>query len=315
MKKIKIKFVDFWKGFNYEESDFYKILEKRYIVEISDEPEFIIYSVFGDEYLEYDCIKIFYTGENVIPDFNLCDYAIGFCYLEYGHRYLRMPLYTLLNCKKYFEKAIIIHKIEITKREKFCNFIYSNKNADKEREEFYNLLSKYKKVDSGGKYLNNIGGAVEDKFLFQQKYKFSIAFENTSSEGYITEKLIEAKAAGTIPIYWGNPKVDKEFNANSFINCHKYKNFDEVVEEIKKIDVDEELYRKYMKEPFVSNENIIEENLKKLEEFLIYIIEHKKIERPQNKTTLNFTSYNKLNSYKKLMKNKIAKKIIKRWFR
>lgn len=314
MKKIKIKFVDFWKGFKYEESDFYKILEKKYIIEISENPEFLIYSVFGDKYLEYNCIKIFYTGENVIPDFNLCDYAIGFAYLEYGKRYLRMPLYTLFNYQNYYKKAIKIHKKKIKEREKFCNFVYSNKNADEERENFYTLLSKYKKIDSGGRYLNNINKIVEDKFSFQQLYKFSIAFENTTSVGYTTEKLIEAKAAGTIPIYWGNPEIIKEFNTKSFINCHEYENFNEVVEEIKKIDTSQELYEKYMKEPLVYDENIIEKNIEQLEKFLEYIVENKKIERPLNKTSLNFTSYNKLKLYRKLINNKIMKKIIKIFF-
>ena len=50
--------------------------------------------------------------------------------------------------------------------------------------------------------MNNIGGAVSDKFAFQQKHKFSIAFENTSYCGYCTEKIVEAFVAGTIPIYW-----------------------------------------------------------------------------------------------------------------
>ena len=40
MKKIRINFVDFVKQFNIMESDFYKILSKKYEIEISDEPDF-----------------------------------------------------------------------------------------------------------------------------------------------------------------------------------------------------------------------------------------------------------------------------------
>lgn len=34
-----------------------------------------------------------YTGENQVPDFNICDYAIGFHYIYFQDRYIRFPLY------------------------------------------------------------------------------------------------------------------------------------------------------------------------------------------------------------------------------
>lgn len=309
MKKIKLKFVDFWKGFNYKENDFYRILSQKYKVEISDSPDIIFYSVFGKEYLDYDCIKIFYTGEDVIPDFNSCDFGIGYTYFGFGNRYLRMPLYNLFQYKKYFKLALDIHNQKMRQREKFCNFIYSNGNADKRREEFYNLLSKYKKVDSGGRYLNNIGGPVEDKFSFQQQYKFSIAFENSSNIGYTTEKLIEAKAAGTIPIYWGNPEIAKEFNTKSFINCHDYNSFEEVIEEIKKIDNDDKLYFNYLKEPFSYNENMLEEYEKKLENFLYSIIENNQKMRNNSQAVKSYASDSL--KYKNLRENKFVKPYLK----
>ena len=80
---------------------------------------------------------------------------------------------------------------------------------------FFDKLSTYKQVSSGGRFRNNIGGAVADKKAFQADHKFAIAFENTSYDGYCTEKLMEAFAAGTIPIYWGDPNVAKDFNPES----------------------------------------------------------------------------------------------------
>lgn len=308
--KIKIKFVDFWSTFNEIDNDFYKILNKKYEIEISDEPDFLIYSVFGFENFNYNCIKIFYTGENIIPDFNNCDYAIGFHKLNFGKRYLRMPIYNFFIYKKFFKIALNIHKEKINKRNKFCNFIYSNGNADEKRQEFYSLLSNYKKIDSGGKYLNNIGGPVENKYEFQKLYKFSIAFENSSSIGYTTEKLIEAKAAGTIPIYWGDPEVAKEFNSKSFINCHEYENFEDVIKEIKKIDIDEKLYESYLKEPFNKKENeLIEEYDKNLEEFLYSIIDNKEKMRCDCTAVRGYAS--NLKKYGILKKNKYLKPYVK----
>lgn len=266
MKTIKLDFVDFWKGFNKENNYFINVLKKIYNIELSSEPDYIIYAYPGYAALKYDCVRIFFTAENIRPDFNLCDYAIGFDWMSFEDRYYRLPLYRIY--EEDFKKALIKHKISdscLDNKSKFCNFIYSNGDANIIRENFFYLLNRYRKVDSGGKYLNNIGYYVNDKFEFQQQYKFSIAFENSSTIGYTTEKLIQAAAAGTIPIYWGNPEVHREFNTKSFINCHEYNNFDDVVSKVIEIDQNPELYYEMMKEPLfyddVVPKNLTEEAL------------------------------------------------------
>lgn len=258
MKKIKIKFVDFWPGFNEEDNYFIELLKKKYDVQIHDNPDYIIYSVFGKKHLEYECIRILYVGENMIPNFNECDYAIGYYYIDFEDRYIRMPLSVIFRLKN-LELALSKHnglENESVHNKKFCNFIYSNGEADRIREEFFYKLSDYRKVDSGGRYINNIGQPVEDKLEFQKEYKFSIAFENSCAPGYTTEKIIDAFAAKTIPIYWGNPKISEDINEKAFINCHEYNNIDEVIELVKKIDSDNELYKSYLAEPIFKEERI-----------------------------------------------------------
>ena len=76
-KLIKVAFVDFEPGFVPEKSLLYRILLQNYQVELSKEPEYLIYSNYGERHTRYDCVRIFYTRENVTPDFNFCDYAIG----------------------------------------------------------------------------------------------------------------------------------------------------------------------------------------------------------------------------------------------
>lgn len=268
---LKVKFVDFpdtcIRDFTME------ILKEEFgEVQESDSPEFLFYSVFGHEHLKYDCVRIFWTGENFQPDFNICDYAIGFSHIEFEDRYKRIPLYYFYLPD--YQKARNKHNIsedEIRKKTKFCNFIYSNDKASKEREEFFDLLSKYKIVDSGGKYRNNIGGPVKDKYEFQKDYKFSIAFENSSTSGYTTEKILQAFSAGTIPIYWGNPNVGNDFNEEAFINCHNYNSFEEVIELIKKIDNDDELFKKYLREPIGKEEKFPEYALNEYRTYVIHI--------------------------------------------
>ena len=250
-RNIRIGFVDFWDGFDVNDNFFVNLLSRRYNVEVSDSPDYLFYSVFGSEHLRYDCVSIFYTGENQSPDFNLCDYALGFEYISFGDRYFRLPNYILYPGDYIAMEKKHTHSYEelTSGRDGFCSFVYSNNNASPERSVFLDLLSEYKLVSSGGRLRNNVGGPVADKNAFQRKYKFSITFENISHEGYTTEKLVQAFAAGSVPIYWGDPRVAEVFNSKAFINCHDYSSLEEVVDVVKKIDGDDDLYRFMQAQP------------------------------------------------------------------
>lgn len=292
-RKIKVKFVDFFDDFEVTNNDFWNTLCDRYDVELSDQPDYLFYSGFGYEYLKFDCIRIFYTGECYTPNFNECDYAIAFDRLSFGDRYLRIPLYNILQYKPEYEQLKnrpVFTETDLKDKKGFCSFVVSNCFADDVRAVFYDKLSLYKTVASGGRFRNNIGGAVTDKKKFQSKYKFAIAFENASYDGYCTEKLMEAFAAGTIPIYWGDPGVVKDFNPESFINAHDFNSFDEVVARVKEIDNDDALYMKIRNANPLQNSNTDNG----LAEFLYHIIDQdieKAYRRPDSIPAINYESF------------------------
>jgi len=256
MDKIKIQFEDFWHSNDLEEivdNPIYKILSKRYELVLSDNPDFLVYSCFGNNYLKYNCIRIFYTGENVRPNFDECDYAFSFDYPVTKRNY-RLPLYKLYPEFDDIRGGGVDTEAVLSENRKFCNFVYSNDKA-KERIDFFTKLNNRKHVDSGGRVLNNIGRCVENKVDFLRQYKFTIAFENTSYPGYTTEKIMQPFVANSIPIYWGDPLVSQDFNSKAFINCHDYGSFDEVIDRVIEIDGNDELYKEYLSEP-VFPENI-----------------------------------------------------------
>ena len=264
-KEVIVAFEDFWKSFDIYDNFIVSSLKKKYDVKIIDvknhpdqkkEVQYLFYADFSNNHLEYSCIRIYFTGENLIPNFNSCDYAMGFEYISLGDRYLRYPLY--LACfQDDMELALKKHQgitNDYAKR-KFCAMVVSNWwHCSDERENFFKLLSEYKVVDSGGRYLNNINqpNGVEDKNKFQIEYKFSLCFENSSSEGYCTEKLMQSFSAKTVPIYWGDPSVVNQFNPKAFINCNSFSSFDEAVKYIIEIDKDDERYLSMLKEPAIS---------------------------------------------------------------
>lgn len=292
MKRIKIKFSGMGGNFNPNNNFIINILKNRYIVELSEEPDYLIYSVNSKDYLKFDCIRIFYTAENLVPDFNICDYGIGFHYMSFGDRYIRFPLYLVDGFKAYegddyaSDLQLALHKhesigVESIVKEKFCAFVYSNAQAATCREKMFDALSQYKKVDSGGRYRNNVGGPIADKLSFQRQHKFTIAFENTATPGYTTEKIVGAFAAKTVPIYWGNPEISKEFNAGSYIDCNAYGLTEQgepeiighIIQEIKRIDQNEELYIKMLQTPAFADKNDIKKQRCDFADFLYHIFD------------------------------------------
>lgn len=160
------------------------------------------------------------------------------------------------------------------KKKRFCAFTVTS-NSCRERIKFFKELSKYKKVDSYGKTLNNMGNELQKinytdipKVFRNKKYKFYICFDNNSTEEFISERLIIGMQSNTIPIYRGSPNIGKYFNTKSFINVGDFENFNEVIEKIKKIDEDDELYEKVLKEPWFKN-NKIPDSIKNKEKELI----------------------------------------------
>ncbi len=257
MPPIKIKISDHCLAVPPASSYLYRQLRRRFNVELVDDPDYLFFTVFGYEHAspKYDhCVKIWFTGENFRPDFTKCDYAISFDHLPNEPRHLRLPQYlhyidpagTLIK-KPGFDALAVLRS-----KSRFCNFVYSNPAAAT-RIKFFQKLSEYKQVDSGGSVLNNLGFRPPNKQTFLESYKFTIAFENARYPGYTTEKLVEPMLANSLPIYWGNPAVERDFNTRSFINCHDYDTFEEVIDEIIHLDSDDGRYIARMKEPWLIN--------------------------------------------------------------
>lgn len=255
---ITIDFVDFWPTLIKTNNYIYNLLSKIYTLEISSKPEVLFYSVYGKKHLEYNCLKILYCAENKRPDFWGCDYALSFDLINHP-RHFRWPLYAHhIDLENAWEKLINKKSIEdaykiLHSKSGFCCMVVSNGNA-KERIKFYTKLSKYKKIDSGGRFLNNINKSINDKMSFIKNYKFVISFENSSHDGYTTEKIIQPFITNSIPIYWGNKKISLDFNTNSFINANE--SFDKAIQQIIELDKNEEKYVEMLMQP-VFNNNVI----------------------------------------------------------
>ncbi|MCD8110274.1 MAG: glycosyltransferase family 10, partial [Clostridiales bacterium] len=194
----------------------------------------------------------------------------------------------------YFMKGVHYKSLDMNIQEsknKFCNFIYSESctsgNGIAYRNAFCEELMKFKNVDCLGRVMHNSNDQLlseredsdweKSKIKVQAKYKFSIAFENSLEDGYITEKIIDPLIAGSLPIYFGSEYVKKFINSDSFIYANDFLNrndgMKDLIDKVKEVEENLNLYKSYFSHTFI-NEGAVAEKEEELEKFLIEVIEH-----------------------------------------
>jgi len=260
----KIKMFNWWSGTNPDEMPEYRYFEALLDGCSNRFNEVHVYSVFPVVELNVRASKILtiqYSGEtiygnpnnfdiNIIPDEHTETSSLVRAPMMHLYMWLHNPDMT----------PYTIPRSLVAPQSKFCLFSVSSE-TDK-RVSFFNELSKYKRVDSCGSVLNNLGyncpGTFDSKEYhdFINHYKFMICFENTSMKDYLTEKLIIAYSSGTIPIYWGCPNLADYVNMDAIL-CLKPDNtaadVQALIGEIQALDQDEALYKKKFESIFFKN--------------------------------------------------------------
>lgn len=265
---MNISFSDFWPGF-IDKNNFFvdllrSIFEEINVVPFGEKTDILIYSCFGENHLKANrnqIKKIFYTGENIRPNYNHCDFSLSFDFDSYGGKNYRFPFWMLhidWFKKKGYEDPVYVHPLEDISsnlfsrknKGKFCSIVFNNPSSP--RNETIELFkNNYKKIDCFGSFCKNSFSRGEDKKLdLISNYKFNVCYENAIFPGYYTEKLFHAKLAGCVPIYWSDKNIFKDFNTKCFINLTDfYDNIGAMIEYVKEVDSNDKLYKSYVEEP------------------------------------------------------------------
>lgn len=277
---MKITFSDFWqypKAFDPNNNFFIHIIRDLFedveVVEPED-ADVMFFSLFGNENGRYkDCKKIFFTGENVRPNFKRCDYSLTFDADEHEGKNFRLPLWYLYidwfevnsydNPDWLIPESYLYNDNEFTekKKDKFCSIVYG-KQIESRINAIQNISSNYKQVDVFGKTNPNYYLPDGEKYKLDliSNYKFSLCYENSITPGYHTEKLLHGKVAGNIPIYYGDKSIGEDFNPDCFINAVDMSD-EELIQKIIELDQSDNLYNKMAKEP-IFTEKVSLDNIK-----------------------------------------------------
>lgn len=289
MKKLKLYYAGFWENFDMEDNFFSKILKKRYEVVLDPvDPDFLICSSLGKpfSYMNYNCPRIMYTGEFNSADFTAIDYFIGYDDISFGDRAYRYPyfLYDYQNesvFKRCGKPLTEDEAREILQQKKyFCNYIFGHDTQLGIREKILEALSEYKRVECAGSHRNNMPGgrrfSMMEKMPFMEQCKFTICAESVCYPGYTSEKIGHAFQAHTIPVYFGDPEIHKDFNKEAFVNYSDFASVEEMVNRVIEIDSNDDLYIHMLCQNRYNTENFEAMKFKGLEEFLFHIFDQDK---------------------------------------
>jgi hypothetical protein len=277
---MNISYLDFWPGFD-SNCNWFNLLFREALkgVEINfnsapEEADIIMFSGFGSQNIHYKnskAVKIFYTGENERSNLSVADYSLSFDYDSHDGRNFRLPhWYMYVNWwdEPNFSHARISKERlfkkhdpeEVFSRKEFCSIIIGN--PVRNRIEVAQKLDTFKPVHGYGRvFARPYSGCKVD---LMEKYRYNICFENSIYPGYITEKLLEAKVAGCIPIYYGTETVNTDFNEKCFINFANYSSNEELLQEIIELENNPSKFKQIAAEPLFNESP----NLKKLYQFI-----------------------------------------------
>lgn len=84
----------------------------------------------------------------------------------------------------------------------------------------------------------------DQKIETLRKYRFNVAYENTGDlPGYLTEKIFDSFTACCVPVYWGDPDVEKSIPKACFIDRRDFKSNQELYRFLKQMQYPE--YKQY----------------------------------------------------------------------
>ncbi|XP_075493437.1 glycoprotein 3-alpha-L-fucosyltransferase A-like isoform X3 [Primulina tabacum] len=101
-------------------------------------------------------------------------------------------------------------------------------------------------IDSYGGCHRNRDGKV-DKVETLRRYKFSLAFENSNEEDYVTEKFFQSLVAGSVPVVIGAPNI-QDFAPSPASLLH--------IKEVKDIDLIAQTMKHLAENPTAYNESL-----------------------------------------------------------
>jgi hypothetical protein len=214
-----VYFDGFWPGFLHFNNQILDLIRLALpdidinVTTIPAQADISIYSCYGTMdtlTLTKNSFRLLFLGENVRPSFTEFDISLTSDVYDYCDRNIYLPLWMLEFAwpgmstsypdRTLVDPAILVSDDLIDYRERLPRVVYIGNNHEPFR------TSIIMRLRESGIIVDNYGShsrPVHDKHKILQRYKITLAPENSLFEGYVTEKPIHSFVAGTHGIYRG----------------------------------------------------------------------------------------------------------------
>jgi hypothetical protein len=128
--------------------------------------------------------------------------------------------------------------------------VASNPSAPSERDAYVRELMHHMPVDAYGRCLQNRTWPEDHgrttKLETYTRYRFTLAFENSISADYVTEKFFDPLVAGSVPVYLGAPNVaDFAPGEHCFVDVTDFSGPQALAAHLVELDHDDTAYRQH----------------------------------------------------------------------
>ena len=152
----------------------------------------------------YDIIEQSYLSDNLnyILTANRVSFDAAIQAKNETPSYVTAPVFWMTsNCYPIFNRSGYMHE--------FMSHVPVNAWGNCGRNKGPELPEEIRKIQGSPSNVNHFqGNWVMAKKAFLKSYKFTIAIENSLTHDYVTEKLWNPLATGSVPLYYGAPNID-----------------------------------------------------------------------------------------------------------
>ena len=245
---VNISIINFWKDVD-NDMFFVNFIRENIdknvkIVPYHDNPDILLSSVCGNIF-HIDKIKakvkIIFLGENLSRGpymkwtkvLKFFDFVVGFDSTDLRRKRIRFPLWLIYypfykwvdheNILSYIQKQNDMNRHNTKTILSSC---IARHDKGGQRSFICNIIEEYKPgqvkyPSSFRKNTNGISSGNNSKINFLKQCIFNVCPENSIGNLYHTEKIMQAFEGGTIPIYWGVDKPEKDLICqNKYIYCN-----------------------------------------------------------------------------------------------
>ncbi|OHT03800.1 hypothetical protein TRFO_01480 [Tritrichomonas foetus] len=252
-----VKYKVFYSGVGLRDPINPKCLVQFEYVNESKDADILIFTTLGNtNYQEDNFSEKMGIRNDQILVFQAMECNSYYGYHQYLHKFNYTMDYRLTSDIPipYSETFSFNESLPLENKTGFIAAFISNCDDNNNRMKYVEEMGKYVKIDSYGFCQHNteIPEHYRSPMLHVEKmnvlrdYKFTIAFENSDDEDYVTEKLYHPLSVGSVPIYRGCKNVIDMAPPNSVIDANKFESAEALSKYLIYLDKNKTAYNKYL---------------------------------------------------------------------